>query len=93
MKIYCPFCHKEEEYFVEKRDVTKYKGVNINTFENVGVCLNCKNDLYIPELEDENIQRINDAYRRSIELIKPEEIERFRSRSSNCCRRRKLLER
>ena len=35
MKIYCPFCHKEEEYFVEKRDVTKYKGVNINTFENV----------------------------------------------------------
>ena len=24
MKIYCPFCHKEEEYFVEKRDVTKY---------------------------------------------------------------------
>ena len=29
MKIYCPFCHKEEEYFVEKRDVTKYKGVNI----------------------------------------------------------------
>ena len=80
MKIYCPFCHKEEEYFVEKRDVAKYKGVNINTFENVGVCLNCKNDLYIPELEDENIQRINDAYRRSIELIKPEEIERFRSR-------------
>lgn len=80
MKAYCPFCHKETEYSVEKRNVTKYKGVDINTFENVGVCLKCKNDLYIAELEDENIQRINDAYRRNTGLIKPEDIKEFRKK-------------
>lgn len=79
MKIYCPFCHKETEYYVEKRKVNKFKGINVSTYENVGVCLNCKNDLYIPELEDENIERINKVYRKNIDLVSPAEIKKFRN--------------
>ena len=80
MKFYCPFCHAKTEYFVEKREIIKYKGVIVNTFENVGVCLKGKNDLYIPKLEDENVQRINDEYRKNIDLINPQEIINFRSK-------------
>ena len=33
MKYYCPYCNKEEEYYIEKRIFSKYKGVTINIEE------------------------------------------------------------
>jgi len=54
MNVYCPYCRKDVEYKIEKRDIKEFKGVKINIFENVGICIECNNDLYINLLESEN---------------------------------------
>lgn len=80
MKVYCPFCKKEAEYDVQKREVKKFKDVEINTYENVAVCKSCNNDLYIPELEDENTKRINNLYVEKNNIIKPQDIINLREK-------------
>ena len=80
MNTYCPYCKKEVKYIVEKREVKEFKGVEINTYENVAVCTICKNDLYVNTLEDENILRINELYRNATNIIKPDDIIKFREK-------------
>ena len=80
MKAYCPYCRKEEEYKIEKRKVNKFKGILVNTFENVGVCEKCKNDLYINDLENENLKRLYKVYRKNANIITPKEIINLRKK-------------
>ena len=52
MKVYCPYCKKEVEYKVEKRDLKEFRGIEINTYEDVAVCKECHQDLYVNEIEE-----------------------------------------
>ena len=54
MRVYCPYCKKEVEYKVEKRDLKEFRGIEINTYENVAVCKECHQDLYVNEIEEKN---------------------------------------
>lgn len=74
MKAYCPYCQKEVEYKIEKRDIKEFKGIKLNTFENVAVCKECNEDLYINDLEKENDKRIYEIYRKEANIINPQEI-------------------
>jgi putative zinc finger/helix-turn-helix YgiT family protein len=74
MKVYCPYCKKEENYKIEKRDLKEFRGIEINTYENVAVCEKCNNDLYVNEIENENNERIYEAYREKTNIIKPQDI-------------------
>lgn len=74
MKIYCPYCKKEVEYKLEKRDVKEFRGVEINTYENVAVCKNCNEDLYVNEVENDNNNRIYEIYRSKTNIVKPQDI-------------------
>ena len=80
MKVYCPYCKKEVEYTVEKRQIKKFKGIEISTFENVAICNKCKNDLYVNELESKNTERINKIYRKKLDIIKPQDIIKLREK-------------
>lgn len=80
MKVYCPYCRKDVEYKIEKRKVEEFKGVKINSFENVGICVECDNDLYINELENENLSRIYDVYKEKSNIITSNEIISFRDK-------------
>ena len=63
MKVYCPYCKKEVEYKIEKRDLKEFRGIEVNTFENVAICNECNEDLYVNEIENENNERIYQIYR------------------------------
>lgn len=80
MKVYCPYCKKEVEYKVEKRDIKEFKGIELNTYENVAICKECGNDLYVNKLEDENNQRIYELYREKANIIKPQDIIKLRKK-------------
>ena len=80
MKVYCPYCRKDVEYKVEKRDIKEFKGVKINTFENVGTCIECNNDLYINSLERENNERIYNVYKDKSNIIIGKDIIDFRNK-------------
>ena len=80
MRVYCPYCKKEVEYKIEKRDLKEFKGIEVNTFENVAICNECNQDLYVNEIEDENNKRIYQIYKEKANIIKPEDIIKLRKK-------------
>lgn len=80
MRVYCPYCKKEVEYKIEKRDVKEFRGIEINTYENVAVCKECHQDLYVNEIEEKNNERIYELYREKANIIKPQDIVNLRKK-------------
>ena len=78
MRVYCPYCKKEVEYKIEKRDLKEFRGIEVNTFENVAICNECNQDIYVNEIEDENNKRIYQIYREKANIIKAEDIIKLR---------------
>ncbi len=80
MKVYCPYCKKEVEYKIEKRDLKEFRGIEVNTFENVAICNECNQDLYVNEIEDVNNERIYQIYREKANIIKAKDIIKLREK-------------
>ena len=80
MRVYCPYCKKEVEYRIEKRDLKEFRGIEVNTFENVAICNECNQDLYVNEIEDVNNERIYQIYREKANIIKAEDIIKLREK-------------
>ena len=80
MRVYCPYCKKEVKYKIEKREVKEFRGIEINTYENVAICNECNQDLYVNEIEDENNKRIYQIYREKANIIKAEDIINLRKK-------------
>ena len=80
MRVYCPYCKKEVEYRIEKRDLKEFRGIEVNTFENVAICNECNQDLYVNKIEDENNERIYKIYREKANIIKAEDIVKLREK-------------
>ena len=80
MKVYCPYCREDVDYKIERREVKEFKGIEIDTYENVAICSKCNNDLYINDIEKENNKRIHELYREKVDIIKPEDIVNFRKK-------------
>ena len=80
MRVYCPYCKKEVEYKIEKRNIKEFKGIEINTYENVAVCKECHQDLYVNEIEEKNNERIYELYREKANIIKPQDIVQLREK-------------
>ena len=80
MREYCPYCKKEVDYKIEKRDVKEFRGIEIDTYENVAVCKECHQDLYVNEIEEKNNERIYELYREKANIIKPQDIVDFRKK-------------
>ena len=80
MKVYCPYCKEEVEYKIEKRELKEFIGIEVNTFENVAICNECNQDLYVNKIEDENNERIYKIYREKANIIKAEDIVKLREK-------------
>ncbi|MBP3801977.1 MAG: DUF4065 domain-containing protein [Clostridia bacterium] len=80
MREYCPYCRKEVDYKIEKRDIKEFRGIEINTYENVAVCNECHQDLYVNEIEEKNNERIYELYREKANIIKPQDIVNLREK-------------
>ena len=80
MRVYCPYCKKEVEYKIEKKDLKEFRGIEVNTFENIAICNECNQDLYVNEIEDENNKRIYQIYREKANIIKAEDIIKLRKK-------------
>ena len=80
MRVYCPYCKKEVEYKIEKRELKEFRGIEVNTFENVAICNECNQDLYVNEIEDVNNKRIYQIYREKANIIKADDIIKLREK-------------
>ena len=80
MKVYCTYCKKDVEYKIKKRDIKEFRGIEINAYENVAICKECNNDLYVNEIENENNERIYEIYRNKANIIEPKDIINLRKK-------------
>lgn len=80
MKHYCPYCRNNQEYFIDKRIFKEYKGVVINVEEIIPICKKCGNELIINNIEDENLKKIYNKYRKVKNIITPSEIINLRNK-------------
>ena len=62
-KLYCEKCDKMVDYeVVEKREVFKVRGEDIEIIAKVAICKECGNELSEPSLEDENLMKAFKIY-------------------------------
>ncbi|MFW3589166.1 type II toxin-antitoxin system antitoxin SocA domain-containing protein [Vagococcus fluvialis] len=75
-KIYfCEHCRDEKEFKIVTEDVINIvKGVEFSYLKEKAICLTCNEEMYIPEVNDKNIETRIDAYRETLGLITNEDI-------------------
>jgi hypothetical protein len=72
---YCISCDEKTEYIVKacKRDII-VKGVAFSYVHQTAYCTKCGDELFVPEINDENVQSREDAYRKASGLITVSEV-------------------
>ncbi|MEZ0536650.1 type II TA system antitoxin MqsA family protein [Caldicellulosiruptoraceae bacterium PP1] len=79
-KAYCPSCNEYVEYSIRQNIIKEYKGKEVNVIENIAQCKKCGTDIFVNEIEEENLKRLYSKYRKVAELITPEEIMKLRKK-------------
>ena len=77
-ELLCSNCRKKVSYQLLKRPAKALiKNVEITYEEYYGVCDECKEELYVPGLEDRNEEMVEELYRREKGLITVPEISKI----------------
>ena len=77
----CSKCYNEKEFIVkEEKEIIKVKGEPIEITSKVTYCKNCGEQIWNPELDDENLDTAYRCYRKKHNLLMPEEIKEIRKR-------------
>ncbi|MEW5825752.1 MAG: type II TA system antitoxin MqsA family protein [Candidatus Bipolaricaulota bacterium] len=80
-EVFCPQCKAQREPKVHRRDETiTVKGEPVEIQANVAVCAECGEDLFVAELEEHNVKRAFDIYRRRHDLLTASQIRELRER-------------
>ncbi|KMJ93087.1 DNA-binding protein [Clostridium botulinum C] len=61
-KAFCTKCNKIVNYKIRKELMAEYKGEKVNVIENIGVCNECGEDIFIMDLEIDNLKRLYEKY-------------------------------
>ena len=72
---FCLNCDEKREYIVkaQKRETT-VKGFTFQYVHQTAYCAECGEELYSPEINDENVQAKEDGYRKAAQLIAVSEV-------------------
>lgn len=74
-KAYCIHCGEMREYKLKtSREETTVRGTTFSYLENTAFCTECGEEVYIPEINDMNVQAREDAYRKASHLITISEV-------------------
>lgn len=72
---FCENCGSKTGYTVAYKQANKtIRGINFSYTEEYAICSDCSEPVYVPEIHDANIDRIEAAYRKAAGLISTEEI-------------------
>lgn len=79
-KVFCPECSQEVTYHIINETINEYKGYNVDVEQNIAVCDNCNEKIYVSELENDNLKRLYERYRAMSGIVTPEDIINFREK-------------
>lgn len=75
MKKYCIHCQQETVYNIIQETVTAMvRGKTVSYISETAVCSNCSSRLYVPQIHDANLDRMDEAYKKQEDIITIEEI-------------------
>lgn len=75
MRTFCPECRKEVDYKIKNRvEEKKVRGLEFEYTAERAYCTECGKVIYISELHDHNLEKIDNAYREKADIIKISEI-------------------
>lgn len=77
-KHYCSNCNRQRECKIKENFINIYKGTALNVVENIPVCIHCGEEIFVKEIEENNLTRLYNAYRSKNSLITPAELKIFR---------------
>lgn len=67
-KTFCEICRKDVEYKVEKVIITaRLKDKEIDYVGKKAICAECANEVYVVDIEDENLNALYNMYRQKNE--------------------------
>ena len=61
--MFCPMCNKNVNYKIITEIIDEYRGYKVNVKQNIAVCDNCGERIYVSELENENLKNLYQKYR------------------------------
>lgn len=79
-KVYCEKCNKKVDYDIISEIKKEYKGVEVNIEQNIGICSECGERLYVTELEEINLDKLYSRYRELTGIVTPQDIINFREK-------------
>ncbi|WP_461207602.1 type II TA system antitoxin MqsA family protein [Clostridium sp. DL1XJH146] len=79
-KTFCPKCNKEVEYLTKKNMIKEYKKVKVNVEETIAFCPICGENIFVTEIERENLKRLYDEYRKITGIVSPQDIVNLRTK-------------
>ena len=74
-KKFCPYCSKETQYtIVEKEAIRAFCEKNVKFIEKQAICNECGNEVFVPEISDENLDNFykelfGDKYPEFVKII------------------------
>ncbi len=75
MKKYCIHCHQEIIYnVIEKEDTAVVRGKKVKYIYKAAICSNCGSELYVTQIHDGNLDRLDEAYKKQEDIISIKEI-------------------
>jgi len=78
---FCDKCIKKVQWsFIERVETTEVKDEKIEMIQKVGICRECGHEIYVRELENENLSNLYSEYRRRKGLLQPSEIKSIREK-------------
>jgi len=73
--VFCPECRQDVRFSVrEKPDSAELKGEVFEVISKTAYCDDCGTEVYVPEIEDENLRSLYDAYRHKHSIISLDDI-------------------
>ncbi|MBN1078303.1 type II TA system antitoxin MqsA family protein [Clostridium botulinum] len=79
-KVFCEDCNKQVNYSIRTNIIKEYKGEFVNVEENIAVCNECGKDVFVPEIENDNLKRLYAKYAELTGIISIEELVKFREK-------------
>jgi DNA-directed RNA polymerase subunit RPC12/RpoP len=73
-KLLCSHCRERVPYETFSKETTEViKGIEVTYTENYGVCKICGHRIFVPEFEDDNMKRLDEAYWREAKKKRSEQ--------------------
>lgn len=73
-KVYCSKCNEKNLYYIKRELRKEYKGKVVNIEEDIPKCEKCDCDVFVPEIENENLKSLYKRYSELTGIITAEEI-------------------